>query len=213
MIVKTGILGGTFDPVHNGHLALAEAAGKVCNLDEILLVPAALPPHKQNRKIVSFSQRVAMLDIALKDHPDLTVSTIEKLLPVPSYTIDTLHYLELHSITTLEFTFITGADTFLDILSWKNSEGLLNICDFLVFSRSGSADRYLKAFIKKLHYVKKDENRWEHPKTKKTIFHIDGNISSVSSSEVRKRLRKGKSVAHLVPPGVSEYIRKKTLYS
>ncbi len=213
MIIQTGILGGTFDPVHNGHLALAEAAGNVCHLDEILLIPAALPPHKQERKIVSFSDRAAMLEIALKGHPGLTVSTIENLLPVPSFTIDTLRYMELHSVATIQFTFITGADTFLDILSWKESERLLGKCDFIVFSRPGNAKKVLAAFIRNLGYKQLSENSWEHFKKKKKIYQIQKHISSVSSSEVRKRLLKGKSVTHLIPSGVSEYIQSKSLYS
>ena len=213
MIINTGILGGTFDPVHNGHLALAEAAGNVCHLDEILLIPAALPPHKQNRNIVSFSHRAAMLDIAFKDCPQLTVSTIEDLLPVPSFTIDTLRYMELHSVATIQFTFITGADTFLDILSWKESRRLLEKCDFIVFSRPGNTKEVLEAFIKNLGYKQLTENSWEHFEKKNKIYHIQKKISSVSSSEVRKRLLKGKSVTHLIPTGVAEYIQRKSLYS
>lgn len=213
MIVKTGIMGGTFDPVHNGHLALAETAGNVCHLDDILLIPAALPPHKQNRKIVSFADRVTMLEIAIKGYPGLTVSTIEEQLPVPSFTIDTLRYLELHSVATVHFTFISGADTFLDILSWKESEGLLTKCDFLVFSRPGSGKKQLESFIKNLGYRQESVTTWKHSVKRKNIYHINKKISSVSSSEVRKRLRKGKSVAHLIPPGVSEYIQNNSLYS
>jgi nicotinate-nucleotide adenylyltransferase len=141
---RTGILGGTFDPVHNGHLALAEAAGELCDLDEVILLPAAVPPHKQNKTITDFSHRAAMLEIAVQDRPSLHVSTIERLLPPPSFTIDTLNYLKLHSVSPVTFFFITGADTFLDILSWKEYRNLLQLTNFIVFLRSGGNKKKTK---------------------------------------------------------------------
>jgi nicotinate-nucleotide adenylyltransferase len=212
LIRKVGILGGTFDPVHNGHLALAKTAGEICSLDEILLLPAALPPHKQCIDISEFSQRVAMLDIAVEELVGITVSTIEELLPVPSFTIDTLQYLKLHSPTPVQFYFICGADTFLDILSWKSFEEIIEECNFIVFSRAGMSNKKLKCFIKKLGYTKKSANSWQHPQTHKQIYHANRSPHDVSSSEVRKRLRKGKSVALLIPEKVISYIRTHSLY-
>ena len=213
MIRKVGILGGTFDPVHNGHLALAKAAGEICNLDEIVLLPAALPPHKQGVYITEFSQRVAMLDIAVKELEQVTVSTVEQLLPVPSFTIETLHYLKLHSPTSVQFYFICGADTFLDILSWKSCEKILEQSDFIVFSRTGMSNKKLKSFIRELGFLKKSVNSWEHPENLKQIYHANLSPHDVSSSEVRKRLRKGKSVGSLVPKEVARYIEANSLYT
>lgn len=213
MIRKVGILGGTFDPVHNGHLALAKAAGEFCNLDEILLLPAALPPHKQGVEISKFSQRAAMLDIAVKELRGVTVSTVEQLLPVPSFTIDTLQYLKLHCPATVQFYFICGADTFLDILSWKRYDKILEECNFIVFSRTGMSNKKLKCFIEELGFLKKSGDSWEHPESLTRIYHARLSPHDVSSSEVRKRLRKGKSVASLIPGEVVDYIKANSMYT
>lgn len=213
MIRKLGILGGTFDPVHNGHLALAKAAGEICTLDEILLLPAALPPHKQGIAISEFPKRAAMLDLAAKKLGGLTVSRVEQLLPVPSFTIDTLQYLKLHSPTAVQFYFICGADTFLDILSWKSCDRVLEECHFIVFSRSGMSDKKLKNFISELGFLKKNTSIWEHPQSLRKIYHANLSLHNISSSEVRKRLRKGKAVGALIPEEVVAYIRAHSLYT
>ncbi len=213
MIRKTGILGGTFDPVHNGHLALADAAGKLCDLDEILLLPAALPPHKQNRKIASFTDRVAMLDSAVKSHPKLSVSTIEKLLPIPSFTLDTLQYLKLHSPADVQFYFISGADTFLDILSWKNYERILQECHFAVFSRAGKSSKKLIKFIEKLGFQQQTKKCWKHPISGKAIYHSNVILPDISSSGIKEMLAAEKSVNDLIPQVVLRHITENTLYS
>lgn len=208
---KTGILGGTFDPVHNGHLALAEAAGELCDLSEIVLIPAAVPPHKQNREITDFSHRVAMLELAVREKPELHVSTIEQMLPKPSFTIDTLVYLQLHSAVDLELFFIIGADAFLDILSWKKYKSVLSATHFIVFSRSGSVNRKLHELFKILGYKKRNDH-WYHKTFQKSIFSSSSLLPSVSSSEVRKEIHKGNSVNKLIPVAVSEYITANHLY-
>lgn len=211
MTGKTGILGGTFDPVHNGHLILAEAAGSLCTLDEIILLPAAVPPHKQE-VISDFSDRVAMLEIAIKNRPALSLSTIEQLLPTPSFTIDTLRYLLLHSTHPVEFFFITGADAFLDILSWKEYLALLRITHFIVFSRMGSENEQLHALFKQLGYHKREDG-WYNSASHKRIYCSSVSPPSVSSSEIRRRVAKGLPVDTLVPEGVSEYIKQHGIYS
>jgi len=212
LIQRTGILGGTFDPVHNGHLALAEAAGGLCDLDEIILLPASVPPHKRNKKITDFSHRAAMLEIAIQNRPSLHVSTIEKLLPSPSFTIDTLNYLKLHSVTPVEFFFITGADTFLDILSWKKYREVLRSSNFIVFLRSGKNRKKLHKFFKLLDYSKKDTS-WYNEAYKTWIYCSALSLPAVSSSEVRGLLSQGLPVQQLIPQGVFEYIAENRLYT
>jgi len=213
LIRKTGILGGTFDPVHNGHIALAEAAGTLCDLDEILLLPAALPPHKQNIKIASFEDRIAMLDIAISDKPKLSVSAIEKLLPVPSFTLDTLQYLKLHSPVGVQFYFICGADTFLDILSWKNYDRILLECHFAVFSRVGKSSTKLIKFIEDLGFTLQTGKYWKHPKSKKRIYHTNVTLPDISSSEIRKCLYTDETVEGQIHKRVIRYIEENLLYS
>ena len=209
---KTGILGGTFDPVHNGHLALAEAAGKLCDLSEIVLIPAAVPPHKQNRQVTDFSHRAAMLEIAVKERPTLHVSTIEQLLPSPSFTIDTLQYLKLHSGVDLELFFIIGADAFLDILSWKKCQEVLAASHFIVFSRSGSRKKKLYKLFKRLEYTKRD-GYWHNKVSQKSIFSSSLSLPTVSSSEVRAQIAKGQPASKLTPKEVCKYIADHQLYS
>ncbi len=211
MIRKTGILGGTFDPIHNGHLALAEAAGKLYNLDEILLLPAAVPPHKKE-VISSFSDRVAMIEIAVSNRTALTLSTLEHLLPTPSYTIDTLRYLLDHSGHLVEFFFITGADTFLDILSWKEYPELLRLIHFIVFSRKGCDNEKLYKLFEQLGYQQK-KDAWYSRTSPKWIYCSSVTPPSVSSSEIRKRVAKGFSVDKHLPEGVCEYIQQHEIYS
>lgn len=211
MIRKTGILGGTFDPVHNGHLALAEAAGKLCSLDEILLLPAAVPPHKQ-QAISSFSDRVAMLEIAVSNRTTLSLSTIEQSLPTPSYTIDTLRYLLSHSPCPMDLFFITGADAFLDLLSWKEYQALLATVHFIVFSRKGSDIEELYKFFEQVGYLRR-KGIWYSSTSQKRIYCSPVTPPAVSSSEIRQRVAKGLSIRKLVPDGVEEYIKQNNIYS
>jgi nicotinate-nucleotide adenylyltransferase len=213
LIRKVGILGGTFDPVHYGHLALADAAGKFCDLDEILLLPAALPPHKRHREIASFTDRVAMLDRAIEGHPNLSVSTIEEHLPVPSFTLNTLQYLKLHSPADMQLYFICGADTFLDILSWKNYIRILQECHFAVFSRVGKSSKKLIKFIEQLGFQQQTKKYWENPLSRKKIFHTNMTLPDISSSGIKEKLNAEKSVESLVPLGVIKYIKDNLLYS
>jgi nicotinate-nucleotide adenylyltransferase len=213
LIRKTGLLGGTFDPVHNGHLALAEAAGEVCNLDEIILLPAAVPPHKQDRTVTDFSHRAAMLKIAVHNSPSLHVSTIEKLLPYPSFTIDTLNYLKTHSAAPVELFFITGADTFLDILSWKKYMEVLQATNFIVFLREGSDKKELQAFIKSLDFTTTDGSSWYSENLKTSIYCSTLSLPTVSSSEIRDLVSQEKPTKHLTSEGVSDYITDNRLYT
>ena len=208
---RTGILGGTFDPVHNGHIALALAAADLCNLSEIVFLPAAVPPHKQNQKITTFSHRVAMLDIAAGENPLFCVSTIEKLLPAPSYTIDTLQYLRIHSVGKTQFYFIIGADAFLDILLWHKYEEVLMASHFIVFSRDGCRNKKLYKLLAHLNY-NKNKHKWYNKKLDRYIYTSTLSLPSVSSSEIRKKIASGKAVKKFVPPGVAQYIGDHKLY-
>lgn len=211
MTPRIGILGGTFDPVHNGHLALADAAGKLCNLSEVMLLPSAFPPHKQNQQITDYSHRDAMLSIAAKDSQLLYVSTLEQLLPSPSYTIDTLRYLKIHTVGETDFYFIIGADAFLDIRSWYKYKEVLKETHLIVFFRTGFKNKKLLKLFKKLGYIKK-EDKWHNDESGKSIFTSSASLPSVSSSAIRKLVAVKRSVDALVPLGVSQYINEHGLY-
>jgi len=211
LIRKTGILGGTFDPVHCGHLELAEAAGKLCGLSEIVLIPAAVPPHKQHKAITPFFHRFAMLTAAVGDYPALHVSSIEQFLPKPSYTIDTLEYLQLHSAGEVELYFIVGADAFMDIQSWKQYRNVLKTCHFIVFTRSGNKNKKLHELFKQLEYTKND-TAWHNNKYNKFIYTPVHSLPVVSSSNIRKLIARNKAVNKLIPEEVREYIARHELY-
>jgi len=152
-----------------------------------------------------------MLELAVREKPELQVSTIEQILPTPSFTIDTLEYLQLHSAVGLELFFIIGADAFLDILSWKKYESVLSATHFIVFSRSGSVNKKLHEFFKVLGYQKR-EKHWHHKSFQKSIFSSSRSLPAVSSSEVRKEVYIGNSVDKLIPKAVSQYIATNHLY-
>jgi len=212
LIHKVGILGGTFDPIHNGHLELAEAAGELFGLDEIVLIPAAVPPHKQHRQITSFSHRVAMLNMAVQKSNTLHISSIEKLLPTPSYTVDTLQYLQLHSVDNIDFYFITGADAFLDIESWKQYKDVLSISHFIVFTRKGNKEEKLYSFLDKLGYQKNGDS-WLNKKSKRVVHTSSHSLPSISSSIIRERIGRGESVAAMLTDKVNQYIISHELYN
>lgn len=212
MIIKIGILGGTFDPVHNGHLQLAEAAGKLCHLDEVFLVPALLPPHKQGQRITPYAERVAMLELAVKNSAALTVSTVEQKLPVPSFTIDTIQHLKQTASNALDLFFIAGADTFLEILSWKKSDSVLQACNFIIFSRPGEPNGELIALMERLGFQQKTAICWVHAISNKKIYHTDIGLPNISSSTIRKQLAAGHSVTEMLPQKVEEYIKIHGLY-
>lgn len=210
MIRRTGLLGGTFNPVHNGHIALARAAKKFCQLDEVLLLPAAVPPHKE-QCTATFSQRSDMLEVALQDVKGISCLPIENLLPKPSFTIDTIQYMQLHSVAPVDFYFIIGADAFLDISNWKKSKEILEIVHCIVFSRTGIKNKNLHRQIKSLS-CKKKEKGWLNTKSGRWIYCSHHSLPSVSSSEIRQRITKGLDIDDLAPPGVCRYIYENSLY-
>ena len=209
---RTGLLGGTFDPVHNGHIALARAAADLCALDEVLLIPAAVPPHKADN-IARFTHRQAMLERALAapEHKTLSCLPVEKILAKPSFTIDTLRYLQRHSDPSVDFYFITGADSFLDLPNWKENEQILKSVHFIVFSRSGVENERLNQQIKRFSYKKK-HGGWYNHESRKWIFSSFLSLPPVSSSEIRKRVAECLPLDGLVPPAVAGYIIEHSLY-
>lgn len=208
---RTGLLGGTFDPVHNGHLALAQAAFILGDLEEIIFIPAAVPPHKQEARISRYEHRVAMLEAAVQQESRMSVSTIERDLPTPSYTVDTLQHLLSANPENRDFFFITGADSFLDILSWKECRELLQLINFMVFSRAGADQTKLFQLFHTLGY-QRQETSWWNSQFKKRIYASSQPLPPVSSSEIRERVVRGLPFNHLLPENVVDYILKHRLY-
>lgn len=212
-----GLLGGTFDPVHNGHLQIAEIAKNFCGLQEVLFIPAAVPPHKKDKAVASFKHRARMIELALAGRPDFRLSTIEASLSVPSYTIDTLRYLQSHAPITTDFFFIIGADAFLDISSWKLYREVLRAAHLVVLDRAGCASCEVQDLIKRLGYEADDfPHSWHHPSLQKKIFSPffpATSISDISSSCIRQKIRDNMAVPGVMPAAVLEYIQAHALYA
>ena len=210
---KIGLYGGTFDPVHNGHVNVAEQILRQYDLDEIIFIPAARPPHKQ-QTTASFPHRVAMLERALEGKAGFSISLIEAERTAPSYTIDTL--LELGArMAPYEPHLIIGADSFCELHLWYRYDELLSHADFIVAARpSFSFSRLIKAVTRLPGSYEYHEKKrvWEEQHGRK-IYYFSGSEVSASSTEIRERLFTGRSVSGLLPPLVFEYIKQSGLYS
>ncbi|WP_136806339.1 nicotinate-nucleotide adenylyltransferase [Desulfosediminicola flagellatus] len=215
MIQKIGILGGTFDPVHKGHLQLALAALNECSLSKVLLIPAAGPPHKHSKSVTPYNHRLAMLKCATSSFKKLEVSTIEGNLPVPSYTIDTIRFLEAQNTQNVSYYFIIGIDAFADILSWKSYNQLLGKVTLLVANRRGfKKHEMIRNVAMNLGYVV-DGAKWKASNAHlKDIYFLQSPLLEVSSTSIRQSIASGccENIAGL-DQAVFQYIKKHDLYA
>ena len=208
---KIGLLGGTFDPVHYGHLQLAESALKECNLDKVVFIPSAQPPHKETVSITPFKHRVAMLTLAGKSLNGFECSSIEGVLPKPSYTIDTLWALREYYQSDCQLYFMIGSDAFLDILTWKSHLELLESVNIILSPRKGYKETQLCDLLKKLGYKTSDgSSYWSN--SKKDIYILEKIPEGLSSSGIRRKIHRGDDVESFLPERVMSYIRKHKLY-
>ena len=187
---RLGIMGGTFDPIHVGHLMTAEAVRDEYNLDKVIFIPAAVPPHKQQQSVTMAKHRYVMTVLATCSNPNFEVSDIEMNRPGPSYTIDTISQLITQYGKGTEFFFITGADAIQEIHTWDRIDELLELCHFIGASRQGCLPELGK---RKIH-------RLETPELE------------ISSTDIRNRIKKGYSIKYIVPSCVEQYIYKEGLY-
>ncbi|ADH85852.1 nicotinate-nucleotide adenylyltransferase [Desulfurivibrio alkaliphilus] len=211
---RIGVLGGTFDPVHNGHLVLAQAARREFALDRVWLIPAAQPPHKLDEPVTPFAHRAAMLELALADQPALAVNRMEEQRPGPSYSVDTLRELRARLGPACALYFIIGSDAFVELASWKNFSDLFRYADFLVAERPDSAPGQLNNLINRLpggFKYDSEHNRWTHPHGAH-LYPLPVNAFLVSSTTIRRKIRAGEDISRLLPPPVAAYIRKHQLY-
>ena len=199
--LNLGIMGGTFDPIHIGHLVTAEEAWQQYGLDKVIFIPAGLPPHKEAENISDSEHRYMMTVLAVINNPRFYVSRYEIDKTSPSYTIDTVRYLLRYYGKGTNIYFITGTDAVLEILTWKDYEELLNSCHFIAASRPGytlerlqtKAEGYYPDILEKVHLL-------ENP------------AMSVSSTFIRSRVREGKTIKYLTSELVEHYIYKNNLY-
>ncbi len=214
-----GLLGGTFDPVHNGHLAVADHVQRALELDAIWFIPAALPPHKSGhadgRDISSFAHRLAMLDRAIAENSSFSVSDIEAKRSAPSYSIDTINILIPQFGEQADLYFIIGADAFLEIDTWKRYKDLPALVNFVVISRpTYSPDKVGEVISQNFAGYKSDPSHeiWSSPNRKGSFILQQMEPVPISSTEIRERVRNGEDLAGLVPQSVEDYIKKQGLY-
>jgi nicotinate-nucleotide adenylyltransferase len=189
---RIGIIGGTFDPVHNGHLLLALFAREAVPLDEIVFVPAADPPHKDGAH-ASAAERLAMVECAIDGLDDFSASRIELDRPGKSYTVDTLRQLRAAQPQG-DFYLIIGADNVAQMATWHDPEGILDLCTVVAGTRLADDAQVDPALAKRLHYI-------ETP------------LIELSSTQIRQRLYQQQPVRAMVPEAVENYIREKGLYT
>lgn len=208
--MRVGLLGGTFDPVHVGHLDVATAAWRAMPLDRVVLVPSHVPPHREVPRASAF-HRFAMAALAVQPHDAFVVSDLEMHGAGPSYTVATLDRLAAHGLDTRALFFITGADAFRDIRSWRDYPALLDRCHFVVVSRPGCPAAALRQALPELAPRMRDT-----PcaiATEPGIFLVDAPTSAVSSTDVRQRIAAGRPIAGLVPDSVAAHIQRHELYA
>jgi nicotinate-nucleotide adenylyltransferase len=210
---RIGLFGGTFDPVHDGHLQLAQAARKELELGKVLLIPAAGPPHKCSVEVTPFIHRREMLRIALVSADSLELCLIEENLPTPSYTIDTVRYLQAEDNDNTDLYFIIGADAFVDLLSWKSYRELLQRVTLAVASRKGFRhEQKLVEIASALGYVRED-HIWRHRRGGKDIVFLKDSPAEVSSSRIRELLGAGCTEIDGLNAEVLQYIQRNSLYT
>lgn len=198
---KVGIMGGTFDPIHYGHLVTAEGARCEFGLDQVLFMPSGSPPHKDLREVTSAEHRYMMTVLATLTNPYFEVSRIDIDREGVSYTIDTLRILREQYGSETELFFITGADVMFEIVSWKDSEKLLQIAHFVAATRPGFS----------LDDIPNQAREWANQhKDRFHVFRVPA--MAISSTNIRKRVSMGHSIRYLVPEQVDYYIRRNKLY-
>ena len=211
---RVGILGGTFDPVHNGHLAAARAVGQKLKLDTLLFIPAVRPPHKPDYAITPFESRVSMLEMVTAGQPGWSVSRIEKERSGPSYTIDTLVQLN-QEFKGLDYYFIIGMDAFADIFTWKRYDQLLKFTNLVVvnrpfstFERSGPVlARYFPQLI-----FEANSGLWQPQGDGGCIYFLEMEGVEASSRLVRGLVKSGGDFRGHLPGVVADYIEQYGLY-
>lgn len=194
--LRIGIMGGTFDPIHFGHLVTAEAARHRFDLRQVIFVPSGRPPHKLDRKLTSPSDRLLMTLLATVNNPDFIVSDWEVKREQVSYTYDTMVAFREHFGDSAELFFITGADAVMEIIHWRKIAELSDLCSFIAATRPG------------YHFADIDVP----PKLAEKLCFMEVPALAISSSDIRNRVAMGEPIKYLLPEAVEKYIIKHELY-
>ncbi len=213
--VKLGILGGTFDPVHLGHLRMALEAAETLDLDRVSLVPASVPPHKEAEPGASFSDRLAMIRLGIDGVSRLNVLDLEGRREGASFTVLTLEELHRQHPGDLDLHFIIGTDAFLEIQTWKDHRSLFDLAHFVLFDRPGVSSEGLESFLRSLDLDLEPLEAGEYRigGSGHRLIRMQGTLMGISSTRIRETVQRGRSVRFLVPRAVEHYILDKGLYA
>ncbi|HBO84517.1 MAG: nicotinate (nicotinamide) nucleotide adenylyltransferase [Deltaproteobacteria bacterium GWC2_42_11] len=221
--MHTAIMGGTFNPIHLGHLRIAEEVKEYLDIsllnacrdiDKIIFIPSYLPPHKEDGSLISPNHRLEMVKLAVRDNPDFQASDVEIKRGGTSYSVKTLETLR-EEMPDTEISFIVGTDSFNEITIWCEYERLFELTNFIVVTRPGYP-------VKKIDEILPDRmackfgydaarNVYVHDNGK-TVTYMATTLIDISASDIRKRVREGRSVRYLVPHDVEQYIMENRLY-
>ena len=196
--MKIGLFGGTFDPPHNAHLAVAKKACSEFSLDRIIFIPAGDPPHKKNKNKTKKEIRLKMTELAISAYENFSLSDYEIKKDKPSYSLDTIkHFKKLYPND--ELYFIIGGDSFADLPSWWGYRELMGLCVFIVLSRPDTPKDTLL-------------NRFDGDEKPPRVFYSESIYMDISSTEIRDKISGGKDISNLVPKAVLDYIKSHSLY-
>ena len=192
---NVGVFGGTFDPVHLGHLIAAEEARQALALDRVLFVPAGMPPHRTRPPVASAADRVRLVELAIDGHPAFSLDRREAGAGRTCYTVETLAALRAEMGESCRLHLVIGADSLLDLPGWREPERILSLASIVVVDRPGSA------------------LETADPDLLALVVRVPGARVGISSSEIRDRLLAGRSVRYLLPEAVRAYIAEHRLYA
>ena len=209
---RIGILGGTLDPIHCGHLAAAAAARDALDLACVLVLPSRIPPHRAVQPFATPFHRFAMASLAVSGLPRFEASDDELRSEGPSYTADTLDRRLAAGASASQLFFITGADAFADIATWKRYPEVLDLANFVVVTRPGHAIESLPGRLPSLADRMRSAAAPPQPSATTSIYLLHAATPDVSSTVVRERLRRGEAITGLVPPLVEAHIHQHRLY-
>ena len=207
---RVGLFGGTFNPIHLGHLRGAEDIRETFHLDEVIFVPSSIPPHKITEKVIEASHRLEMVRLAVSGNPFFSVSDVEISRPGKSYSVETIKY--FRESCQDAFFFILGSDAFMEIETWKEFQALFSLCHFIVMTRPGQKEppALPRALIPNFRYAS-EEKAWVHI-SGYMVYFKEISFLDISSTKVRELIKRGRSVRYLIPPKVEIYIQELSLY-
>ena len=214
--MRWGLFGGTFDPIHLGHLRCAAEMLEIFDLNRVLFVPASRPPHKLNAAITPFYHREQMIRLAIDGNPAFSFSDAENRRDGTSYSVETVEtILEKYRLENLELYFLLGQDAFHAIRTWRDWERLLLLCHFAVMTRPGYADPGLEAILGRetaSRFAYDEKAKGFRGPTGNAIFFREVTFLDISSSVIRQRAKESRDIRYLVPDPVRQYIVKNSLY-